>query len=234
MGGYGTWTLGSVYADAFAGLAAFAGAPTCTRTGPGAPISGVEDGILPNLRNLPIFVYQSLDDRNVPAESNEFATKELDRLAKEDPGGYEHVYERVDGRGHDFPKKGPEPGVAWAAKHVRNPRPTKVVWQPSRPWKTAFYWLSWERPALGVVVTAETKERNAFAVTSLGAVDGLSILLDERLADLDREVVVRLNGKETFRGVPKRSLRTMTRTAVERADPAYVFLAEVPVDGKGR
>ena len=34
MGGYGTWTIGAVHADLFAGLAAFAGAPTCTRTGP--------------------------------------------------------------------------------------------------------------------------------------------------------------------------------------------------------
>ena len=234
MGGYGTWTLGAVYADTFAGLAAFAGAPTCTRTGPSAPISGVQDGILPNLRNLPIFVYQSLDDRNVPAESNEFATAELDRLAKEDPGGYEHVYERVDGRGHDFPKKGPEPGVAWAAKHVRNPRPSKVVWQPSRAWKRNFYWLWWERPALGGTVTVETKARNAFEVSATGPVDGLTVLLDDRLADLSKEVVVKVNGKETFRGVPRLSLATMVRSAVERNDADLLFVAEVPVEGVGR
>ena len=229
MGGYGTWTLGAIYADTFAGLAAFAGAPTCTRTSTNAPISGVEEGILPNLRNLPIFVYQSLDDHNVPAESNEFATKELDRLSKEDPGGYEHVYERVDGRGHAFPEKGPEPGVAWAAKHVRNPRPTKIVWQPVRAWKTSFYWLAWDRPALGTLVTVETKAKNVFAVTSAGPVDGLSILLDDRLADLTKEVVVSMNGKESFRGVPRLSLTTMTRTALERNDADLLFVAEVPV-----
>ena len=229
MGGYGTWTLGAVHADVFAGLAAFAGAPTCTRTGPGAPISGVEEGILPDLRNLPIFVYQSLDDRNVPAESNEFATAELDRLAKEDPGGYEHVYERVDGRGHDFPKKGPEPGVAWAAKHVRDTHPKKVVWQPSRTWVTSFYWLGWARPALRTTVVVESKGANAFAVTAAGPVDGLVLRLDDRLADLTKEVVVSVNGKETFRGVPRLSLTTMARTAVERADPGLLFVAEVPV-----
>ena len=231
MGGYGTWTIGAVHADVFAGLAAFAGAPTCTRTAPGAPISGVEDGVLPNLRNLPIFVYQSLDDHNVPAESNEFATAQLDRLANEDPGGYEHVYERVDGRGHDFPKKGPEPGVAWAVKHVRDTHPKKVVWQPSRPWVTSFYWLGWARPSLGTTVTVEAKGANAFAVTAAGPVDGLVLRLDEKLADLAKEVVVTVNGKETFRGLPRVSLATMTRTAVERADPGLLFVAEVPVEG---
>ncbi len=228
MGGYGTWTLGAIYADTFAGLAAFAGAPTCTRTGPKEPISGVEEGILPNLRNLPVFVYQSMDDKNVPPESNEFATKELDRLSKEDPGGYLHLYERVDGRGHAFPEKGPTPGLEWATKNPRNPRPKKIVWQPVRAWKRQFYWLYWDRPALGTTVTVESKGANAFDVTSAGAVDGLTLLVDERLCDLAKEVVVRTNGQETFRGLPTLSLATMLETAV-RNDADLLFAASVPV-----
>lgn len=140
MGGYGTWTLGAIHADVFGGLAAFAGAPSCTRTAPDQPFSGVEEGILPNLRNLRLFVYQSLDDRNVPPESNEYAVPQLDLLEKDDPSGWPHRYERVEGRGHGFPEKGPVPGLAWAAEHPRNPRPFKIVWQPVRSWKRQFYW----------------------------------------------------------------------------------------------
>ena len=140
----------------------------------------------------------------------------------------------MDGRGHAFPEKGPEPGVAWAAKHVRNPRPQKVVWQPVRAWKKSFYWLSWAQPALGSTVTVETKRRNAFDVASAGPVDGLSILLDDRLADLGKEVVVTVNGKETFRGIPRLSLTTMARTAAERDDADLLFVAEVPVLAAGR
>jgi pimeloyl-ACP methyl ester carboxylesterase len=228
MGGYGTWTLGAVHADVFAGLAAFAGAPTCVRSEPGGPITQVQDGILPNLRNLPIYVYQSLDDRNVPPESNLFAVPELDRLAKEDPGGYEHVFEKVDGRGHGFPEKGPTPGMQWMAKHVREPRPKTVTWQPSRLGKRHFYWLWWDPPRLGDVVTAKVAGPNRFEVASSGEPAGLSILLDERLADLSKEVVVALNGKEAFRGVPRRSLRTMVKTAA-RNDADLLFVAEVPV-----
>ncbi len=228
MGGYGTWTLGAIHADLFAGLAAFAGAPTCYRKGGTGPIEGVEDGILPNLRNLPIYVYQSLDDKNVPPDSNEFAVPALDQLAKDDPGGYLHTYERVDGRGHDFPEKGPEPGIAWASKNPRTPRPKKVVWQPVRAWKHQFYWLYWPRPALGTVVTVEAKGGNAFTVSGTGALDELHLLVDERSIDPTKDVIVTVDGKETFHGPAKPSLRTLVRTA-RRNDPDLLFASAVPV-----
>ncbi len=227
MGGYGTWTLGATYADMFAGLAVFAGAPTCTRLSDTAPISGVAEGILPNLRNVPIFVYQSGDDQNVPAPSNDFAMPALDRLAKDDPGGYVHTYERVEGRAHGFPEKGPEPGIAWASKRPRDPRPKKTVWQPSRAWKKQFYALYWERPALGTIVTVEVRGENRFDVSADGPIDGIEILLDAKSADLSQEVVVTSGGKETYRGLPALSLRTMLRTA-ERGDPDLCFSASVP------
>jgi dienelactone hydrolase len=228
MGGYGTWTLGAVHADLFGGLAAFAGAPTCTRTAKDAPLSGVEEGVLPNLRNVPLWVYQSLDDRNVPPESNEFAVPQLARLAKDDPGGYLHHYERVDGRGHGPPEKGYVPALEWAAKRPRDPRPKKVVWQPSRAWKRQFYWLWWDAPALGATVTVETKEKNVFDVSSADPLDGLRLLLDARLADLTKDVVVRVNGKESFRGPARPSLATMVRTS-DRVDADLLFAASVPV-----
>lgn len=227
MGGYGTWTLGAVHADLFAGLAVFAGAPTCTRVSPSAPISGVDDGILPNLRNLPIFVYQSGDDRNVPPESNDFALPELDRLAKADPGGYVHRYDRVEGRGHAFPEKGVEAGLRFATNRARDPRPKKTVWQPSRAWKTQFYGLYWDRPALGAIVTVEAKGANTFDVTASGPTDGLEILLDAKNSDLAQDVVVTSAGKEIFRGKAKPSLRTMLRTS-QRCDPDLFFTASVP------
>jgi hypothetical protein len=218
-----------VHADVFGGLAAYAGAPTCLRDAPGGPITAVEDGVLPNLRNVPLFVYQSADDTNVPPESNDFAIPALARLVKEDPGGYPHLYERVEGRGHGFPEKGPQPGLAWATRAPRNPRPSTVVWQPSRVWKRSFYWLWWERPALGTTVRVESMGANRFDVTSSGSVDGLEILLDTRLANLAAEVVVRVNGRETFRGVPRPSLRALVRSAVERNDPDLLFPVAVPV-----
>ena len=121
MGGYGTWTLGAAHADQFCGLAIFAGAPTCTRLSDASPISGVAEGILPNLRNLPVFVYQSGDDRNVPPQSNDFAMPELDRLEKADPGGYVAPLRACRGEGSRLSGEG------------RRPRPRLRDAAPARP-----------------------------------------------------------------------------------------------------
>ncbi|MCG3135366.1 MAG: hypothetical protein HMLKMBBP_02992 [Planctomycetes bacterium] len=251
MGGYGTWTYGAVHADLFAAGAAFAGAPTVYWK-PGkkdAEAEGVADGILPNLRNLPLFVYQSTDDRNVPCAANQCAAAELAKLRKADPEGWEHVYEEVTGRGHDFPAKGPLPGMQWMAERTRNPRPAKVVWQPSRAWKTAFYWIRWTDPWIGSVLTATAdRARNAIDVTVKAPVGpdpkaieaeraaktaSLSFYLDgvpgAEWLDPTKEVVVTVDGKERARTVPQATLATLLRSAVEREDARYACAAEIAV-----
>jgi predicted esterase len=229
MGGFGTWTLGARYADLFGGLAAFAGAPTPYFDPKNSGrVIGIQDGVLPNLMNLPIFVYQSGDDRNVPAVTNDFALPELDKLrAATHDQGYEHVYERVEGRGHQFPEKGPGPGVEWATRHARNPRPKKVVWQPVRAWKKSFYWIHSEKPSLGKTLTVEVTAPNTIDVTGDATSKGLTLYLDDRLVDLEKEVTVKVDGKEVFRQVAKIHLSTMVETAAERADAEYVFGARV-------
>ncbi len=250
MGGYGTWTYGSAHADLFAAGAAFAGAPTVYWK-PGAKdvtADGVADGYLPNLRNLPLFVYQSRDDRNVPCAANQAATAELKKLrdaavAAGEPDAWRYVYEEVDGRGHDFPEKGPVPGMQWMASHARNPRPAVVHWQPTRAWKKSFYWVRWDDPWLGAVLVAKTdRARNAIDVTVRapvvpdpraaaaereGKLATLAFYVDERLLDVSKEIVVTVDGKERARVVPAASLATLLRSAEEREDPQYAFSREI-------
>lgn len=247
MGGYGTWTYGSVHADLFAAGAAFAGAPTVYWR-PGkkdVEAEGVIDGCLPNLRNLPLFVYQSTDDRNVPCAANQRAAFELGRFHAQEPGGWKFVYEEVEGRGHDFPAKGPLPGMQWMAGHVRDPRPRRVVWQPSREWKTTFYWVQWGRPWIGAVLTGAVDLPNNLIAVTVKAPAGpdprsveaeradrlasLAFYVDERLLDPTREVLVTVDGKERARVVPRASLAVMVRSAEEREDPEYTFAYEVRV-----
>jgi pimeloyl-ACP methyl ester carboxylesterase len=244
MGGYGTWTYGSIYADVFAGAAAFAGAPTMywKPGGKDKDADAVTEGYLPNFRNLPFFVYQSLDDPNVPSAANVFAMGEMKKLHDAEPAGWTFVYEQVDGRKHAFPEKGPGPGVAWATSHVRNPRPEKIDWQPTRTWKTTFYWLRWSDPWIGaeVVATAD-RAKNAVDIAVKAPrtatpvqteaerparVATLSVYLDDKLLDLSKEVVVTVDGKERWRAKPTRSLATLVRSAQEREDPEYVYAAE--------
>ncbi|MCE9636977.1 MAG: hypothetical protein K8T90_14835 [Planctomycetes bacterium] len=245
MGGYGTWTYGSVHADLFGGLAAFAGAPTVYwKSGKkDVEAEGVLDGVLPNLRNLPLFVYQSTDDKNVPRAANQFAVKELKALHDADPGGWTYVYEEVTNRQHGFPEKGPEPGLEWATSHVRDPRPKKIVWQPSRDWKKSFYWVRWQEPWIGAVLTATIDlPNNAIDVkikapAGLGAAKAeaerdartasLSFLLDDRLLDVSKDVVLRIDGRERARVVPAASLATLVTSAAEREDAQYAIAREI-------
>jgi len=54
----------------------------------------------------------------------------------------------------------------------------------------------------------------------------LSLYLDEGLVDMRREVVVRVDGEERWRGVPEPRLAVLVRSAEEREDPRYTFPAE--------
>jgi hypothetical protein len=56
------------------------------------------------------------------------------------------------------------------------------------------------------------------------------VLLDERLLDVAKEVVVELNGKEAWRGVPQARLSTLLLTGA-RGDSELMFACRVPVGG---
>ena len=45
--------------------------------------------------------------------------------------------------------------------------------------------------------------------------------------DLDKEVTIRLNGAEKFRGKPVRRLSVLAATAAEKRDPEMLFVAKV-------
>ncbi|HUR27407.1 MAG TPA: hypothetical protein VM509_04420 [Planctomycetota bacterium] len=227
MGGYGTWTLGAHHADRVAALAASAGAPTPI-TGPSGKYEDVDTGVIPSLRNVPFVIYQSDDDPRVPPEANDMATRLLGE-AKKRWGGFDFEYWRVSGRAHDEAPGGMAALLAKIEKRVRNPRPSKVVWQPVLRWKQQFYWLSWPSPIQGTLVEAEIdRAKGEVRVQCEGSVAGLEILVDELLFDVSKEIVVLLNGKETFRGAPRWSLATLVRTA-QSGDDALCYAASVPV-----
>lgn len=230
MGGYASWTLGAHHADRIAATAPSAGAPTPV-FGPGGTIIEVDSGVVPNLRNVPLFIYQSIGDPNVPADANQAAVKEVEK-AKERWGGYENFeYWEVEGRGHALPPGGMLALMEKMKDFRRDPLPPKVVWQPRLPWKRQFYWLWWESPQLEKIVVAELdREANAVDIESSADLQGLWILLDERVLDLEMEVVVRVNGEETFRGIAPRTLGAMARTALD-GDEERIFEARVPVLG---
>ena len=227
MGGYGSWSLGGHHADRIAAIAPSAGAPTPIRERKGGPVIDIQEGIVPSLRNVFVSVYQSLDDPRVPPAPNQFAVKLLGDCQKK-WGGYEHSYWEVDGRGHAGPPGGFVAQLQKVVTHTRNPVPDRLVWQPMLTWKRQFYWLYWQKPVVNALLVADIdRKANAITVTCDQPTVGLQVLLDPRVLDLNKEVVVTVNGVETFRGKVAANLFTMLLTS-QHPDPKLQFASSAP------
>jgi pimeloyl-ACP methyl ester carboxylesterase len=225
MGGYGSWTIGAHHADLVAAIAPSAGAPTPIMNSAGVA-TDIDWGVVPNLRNVRIRIYQSDDDPNVPPEANRIAARKLAE-AKERWGGFDFEYWEVPGRAHDLPPGGMEALCEKISEARREARPEKIVWQPVLPWKRHFYWLWWDHPKKFAIVEAELdRAKNEVRVKCDQDPAGLTVLLDDELVDLEREVTVRLGDAEVFRGLPPRRLADLVRTA-ERDDARLTFAASV-------
>lgn len=227
MGGYGTWTLGAHHADRVAALAASAGAPTPV-TGPSGKYEDVVAGVIPSLRNVPMVIYQSDNDPNVPPAANEIAVRKLDE-AQQRWGGFAHEYWQVPGRAHDLPPGGMAALLAKISARVRDPRPTKIVWEPVLSWKQQFYWLWWQEPRHDALVEAEVdRTKNEIRIQGDARPERFEVLLDERLVDLAQDVRILLNGKQVFLGRPELRLSTLAKTALA-SDEDLVFAAGVEI-----
>ena len=73
----------------------------------------------------------------------------------------------------------------------------------------------------------ELVEENDVRLDSKWPLDGLWILLQDELFDLDREVVVRVGDAEVWRGTPERRLSTIVLTGAY-GDEKLCAAARVP------
>ena len=217
MGGYGSWTIGAHHADLCAGLAPSAGGPTPIMDHNGEWFDIVE-GIVPNLRNVRMVVYQSADDPQVPPFANRLAVKRID-AAKERWQGYtEFEYWEVTGRGHDAPPGGYGALLEKITAARRNLWPAVVLWQPDLSWKRDFYWLHWDYPQREAVLEARVDpESNSISIEARGGTpEGLAVWLDERLLDLKEPVRVSLGKEVAFEGKVEPTLAALVASAARR------------------
>jgi len=236
-GGHATWWLGILSTDRFAGIAPHAGSPKNLLT--------VDKGkeriweFFPNVRRLPIYMVHGIEDPMVPIDGPREAR---DRL-KELEGDF--VLDEQDGGHTNFPERSEKIWEFWKGKS-RDPVPKKVSWIMNEKLFARGWWVKIDEIRatggnLTYVIqdpTGHEIEKRSLAINTARAAaevedagtisinarncSSVTLYLDDRLVDLDKEVSVVVSG---IRGKHRftRSLKTLLETASERLDPGMAF-----------
>jgi hypothetical protein len=119
--------------------------------------------------------------------------------------------------------------IAEMYANVRNPVPSELTWRLSDNVIHDFFWLQTNVPKAGLNLNTSIQKNNIVAQTNLAEA---SILLDSRLIDFKKPVVLELNGKKSTHKL-KPSLRIFCQTMQERGDPELAFTAKMVLDLNG-
>ncbi|MCC6740856.1 MAG: hypothetical protein IT452_17575 [Planctomycetia bacterium] len=150
------------------------------------------------------------------------------------PGRYALAWREYPGKGHDLPNSATLEIFEWMKPLKRDPAPKSVVWQgfndpAMKPCENRyFYWLHTEEPSAAMRLEGTIGEKNVIDVKAEG-VASFTVFLNDRMADLKKPVVLRLDGKEIFRGTPATSLSALVESFAAKEDPDLVFTARIDV-----
>ena len=212
-GGDGVFQLAPRMADRLAAAAMMAGHPNET-----SPLG---------LRNLPFTLHMgeldSAYDRNKKAAEWQVKLKELQQA---DPQGYEHWVHIHKGKAHWMDREDAE-AIPWMAARTRQPLPSRIVWKQDDVVRERFYWLAVDPMQINdrAEIVAE-RDGNEFSIATTSS-ERVSLLLNDELADLDKPIIVRVNGGEAQEVPALRTIATMARTLNQRGDRNQLFSAEI-------
>lgn len=215
-GGDGVYQLAPRMADRFAAASMMAGHPN--------------DAKPEGLRNLPFMIF--MGGKDAAYDRNKVAAKWgdlLDMLHQGDPEGYDHKTTIYPEFGHWMNGKDQE-ALPWMAERKRTSWPRKVVWAQSARTHDRFYWLALPPGSAkaGQIVRASVSGQE-IDIAAEGT-DRLKLRLSDALLDLDQAITVRVNGKERFKGLVKRSAASIWQSLSERMDRSSVSSAELMVE----
>lgn len=243
MGGSGSWFMAGRHADLLAGAAPCAGvlmASPKSQLHSKLDVTAVQHGLVPNVRNLAMYYYIGLVDRNCMPGTYLFVADMLDKLRATDEGGYSKIrFKTIPGLAHAQPPGEPAGLLDWLPKQTRETFPKTVVWESAsdpfplpttrdkvtRRAKRTFYWLGSKELVDGQKVRAVlTGNEIELTVSNRpSGTEGLSIYLNDRMINVQEEVVVMSRGKEIYRGRPLPNLEVVLESLDERVDRSMVF-----------
>ena len=242
MGGTGSFFMAGRHPDLFAGAIPAHGvlmAQPVSQVATKEEVGAVQHGVIPNLRNLAVWFYTGLADKNCMPGTFLFANDEIAELRKRDPEGYGKIhFASYPGLAHSFPPGEPQKGIAFVEDQVRDTFPKKIVWEYAadpfplegaiegcnRIQKRDYYWLKCAHPRDRQTIYAEIED-NQIDIQGAGwtGPEDLTIFLNDRMIDPAKDVVVRVGKKEVYRGKPVPDLVTILETLDARVDTSMVF-----------
>ncbi len=216
-GGDGVYQLAPRMADRWAAAAMMAGHPNET-----SPLGLRNIGFI-----LQVGALDSAFKRNQVA--NEWRLK-LAALRTQDPQGYPHEVRVHPGLGH-WMKRQDAIALGWMAKFTRNPYPHKVVWKQDDVIHEQFYWLvvPLHEAKSRAEITAEIKGQE-ITLSSVSGIKKVVLLLNDEMLDLEKNVVVVLQGKKIFAGRLFRTLSSVLRSRHNRHDPLVAYTADLTLE----
>ncbi len=218
-GGMGTIYFGTRLPDRFAGLASNMGYPVVDRRFLEQP-QNLE--VLQNLSHASVFLsHGSRDDTVTPQGDRETA----DLLRKADGSVVLREWPR---KRHNIDIREVIDDILEVfASGRRNPYPRRIDFVLTDPAYSRCFWVDAEGAPAGAEVHARVTD-NTIDVQAVG-VGRLRLYLDEKLVDLARDVVVRVNGRESFRGRVHPTADDMLFSLAKTADAQAVYSAYLEV-----
>ncbi len=243
MGGTGSWFMAGRHPDLLAGSMPCAGvlmAMPKSQLPRKEQIKDVQHGMVPNVRNLAMWYFIGLADRNCMPGTYLFVEDMLKELKANDPTGYQKIhFKTYPGLAHSMAPGEPRNGISFLAKQRRDTFPKQVVWEfASKPYpkrisadrvtrlqKQAFYWLRCPNAQDRQVIIA-TRKGNRIDLEIEGTDDeakGITIMLNPQMIDVKEDVEVYLDSERIYKGKPRPNLATFLTSLNDRADRAMVF-----------
>ncbi|BDD12440.1 hypothetical protein FUAX_48720 (plasmid) [Fulvitalea axinellae] len=217
-GGDGTFRMAPRMADRWAAASMMAGHP--------GGVSAL------NLRNLPFSIH--MGELDAAYRRNELAAEwgeKLQALSDKYPGSYEHSVTIHKGKGH-WMELQDAVALPWMLKFKRNPVPANVVWHSDNTRLNSMYWLEVPEKDLkkgGVVRASYDKSKNEINIEENYS-DVLFINLNDAMLDLDKDVVVKYQGNEIFKGKAQRDAMNLWRSMSYKHDSKLAFPASLKVE----
>lgn len=239
MGGGGAFRLAAHFPDRWAAIGPRCNVPDVRQKKDKSYVTMLAK----NYRAVPVYWVVGAKDAKIPVEMARAAKSDLEAA------GGELVYREVADGGHDWALEKDEAVLEWYGKHARTPYPEELVWKSYEKGFARAFWVEVVKrtePTPLILVHldqkgAESERRvelrppalvrakrqgNAISI-STEEVRELRVYLSDAMVDLDKPVVITLNGRKVHDAVVKRSLDVLIEDAHRRRDRSMLFTASV-------